>query len=766
MLLLLAVPMPTKSSIRSANPSITDFIVDGMTCNNCARHVTEAIQSLPEVASVGVSLEGGTATIKWKSQTAIDVGAVLNALKNAGYPAKVVDESSSDPRNRSIFAGWRFNAIVGSTITAILMLGEWGFHWTGPSYRWIAFLLASVVQILCGAKFYKGAWAQLKTGSSNMDTLVSLGSSTAYLFSVWALLSGSGAHLYFVEAAGIITFVSVGHWLEARVSRQASSALRNLLNLQPQKARRRDANGVEIEVPVSELRVDDLVVLRPGDKVPSDGETVSGDSTINESMLTGEALPVTKRKGSKVFTGTVNLDGQILVRVTATGDDTALSHIVAAVERAQSSRAAIQRLGDRVSNVFVPIVIVLAIATAIWWSVFFDQAQAVNSALFGSFHFHHAPQTPAAAAFIYAAAVLIVACPCAMGLATPIAIMAGTNAAASLGILIRDGIALEKAGQISTVVFDKTGTITVGAPRVVAHEVSSDNPLSPRAIEIAAAVARGSNHPLSRALAQLSDSRFGIDAWQEIRGSGLLATVAVDGTNFPVRLGALPWLSKTATPQTNAAFVEKWTEQGATVLGLAVDGKVLALFALQDELKPDVASVINELARKDLKVFLVTGDNQKTARSLAAQVGIPLENVAAEVRPENKAQFVKDMQARGHRVAFVGDGINDAPALEQADLGIAVAKASDIASEAADIILLNSDVHAIPETLGLAGATLRTVKQNLFWAFFYNAASIPLAALGFLSPILCAAAMGFSDLIVIGNALRLRRWKLPHRRTK
>jgi len=507
----------------------------------------------------------------------------------------------------------------------------------------------------------------------------------------------------------------------------------------------------------------------------------------------------------------VNLDGRLVMRVTATGEATALAHIIGVVQRAQNSRANIQKLADRVSNIFVPAVVLIALATALWWGLAYEQALNVGRAIEPFFWPVHFPSTALAAAFIQAAAVLIVACPCAMGLATPAAIMAGANAAAERGILIRDGIALEKSGRISSVVFDKTGTLTQGKLAVVAvaelqrdsgvqpgpkagsDPQSRDNADGPDACpilaQLAVALAQPSNHPLSRAVVKFAglahperreDSpsrRIQFSDWQELRGIGVQASL----NGATLRLGSLNWLrdcgvveqaisnrsgQNTALFRENrrssasdSTFVAHWSAQGATILGLATENQLIGLFALRDAIKPQAANVVDRLARQGKATYLITGDHKLTAAAIAQQVGISAANVFAEIPPEQKAEIVRQLQQRGERVAFVGDGINDAPALEQADLGVAVAQASDVAREAADIILLKSDIQAIPEALGLAQATLRTIKQNLFWAFFYNAAAVPLAALGFLSPVICALAMGMSDLIVIGNALRLRRWK-------
>jgi Cu+-exporting ATPase len=443
--------------------------------------------------------------------------------------------------------------------------------------------------------------------------------------------------------------------------------------------------------------------------------------------------------------------------VTATGEATALAQVIAAVQRAQNSRAEIERLGDRVSNVFVPLVISIALAAGLWWDLAPEKAAAVAHAL-GHYLWAAHPPSGLAAGFIVAAAVLIVACPCAMGLATPAAIMAGANAAARRGILIRDGVALERAGNVTTVLFDKTGTLTVGKP-TVAEVWTNPTDLSSCAVDpvsLAGRLAARSRHPVSQAIAAHGSSTPEIEDWQELRGSGLRGRVG----KATVLLGSLRWLREEGVDVAQAdAFRNEWAAQAATTVGFAVDGSLHALFAVRDTLKTGAAEVVRSLKGQGMRVYLVTGDTALTATTLAKEADIPADNVFAEVRPEQKAEIVRRLQSKGDRVAFVGDGINDAPALEQADLGIAVTRASDIAREAADIILLKSDIQAVPESIGLARATLRTIKQNLFWAFFYNAAGIPLAALGFMSPVLCAAAMGLSDLVVIGNALRLRKWR-------
>jgi P-type Cu+ transporter len=762
---------------------LTELAVTGMNCSNCARHVTEALQSVTGVSTVTVRLEEGQATVQWQPALEPEVDRLLAAVQEAGYGASVIEpgEAGAGAGAYSPLAAWRFNVIFGAVLTLPLILGEWVFglgrtHW----FHWFGFAAAAPVMVVCGRGFFRGAWQQLKRGSSNMDTLVALGSSTAFGYSLWGLLAGWPGHLYFMEAAAIVTLISTGHWLEAIASSRASDSLRALMDLTPPIARRLDPALGEVKVPVDSLVRGDLVVLKPGDRVPTDGATTEGGSAVDESMLTGESRPIEKSAGDPLYAGTINLDGRLTMRVEATGEGTALAQIIVVVQRAQASRANIQRLVDRVSNVFVPTVVLIALATALVWGLGYSHALQFSQSIAPYLWHIQFPTTALAAAFIHAAAVLIVACPCAMGLATPAAIMAGTNAAARRGILIRDGQALEKSGRITAVVFDKTGTLTQGELAVAAiHELALDDPAGPSTQQLAAALARGSQHPLSRAIATLEPGTaptqdsgsaccgspkprnlplpLEFQDWRELRGRGLEARLA-DRTM--ARLGSLSWLKDSGVALSGAdEFVRNWTERGATVLGLAQDQQLLGLFALQDRLKSHATAVVQQLVQNGTRVYLITGDQRATALALADQAGIPRENVFAEVRAEQKAEVVAQLQQQGERIAFVGDGINDAPALEQAELGIAVTRASDVAREAADILLLNSDIQAIPEALGLAQATLRTIKQNLFWAFFYNAAAVPLAALGFLSPVVCALAMGLSDLLVIGNALRLRSYR-------
>jgi Cu+-exporting ATPase len=737
--------------------------------------VTEAIQSVAGVDSAQVTLDSHHAIVRWKSDSSPDVPTVIKAVEDEGFGAKVVETVSEDAGEEKL-SGWRLNLALGIPATAILMLGEWALNLGDVRwFNWLAFGLATIVQVFAGARFYRGAWNQLKRGGSNMDTLVALGSTTAFIYSVWALFAEHAGHLYFMESASIITLISLGHWMESRVSVRASSALRNLLNLTPAMARRL-VDRTETEVPVAELTIDDQVVLRPGDRVPTDGRVLEGESVADESMLTGESVPVDKSRDALLYAGTVNLSGRLVMQVTATGEETALAHIIAAVQRAQTSRANIQRLGDKISSVFVPLVVAVALLAGLWWGLAPGSARALHDWLAQFIWLPPVPDGALGAGLLIAAGVLIIACPCAMGLATPIAIMAGSNVAAQRGILIRDGVALEKAGRITGVAFDKTGTLTFGKPSVAKSWTPAVPALAPTA-DLAAALARHSLHPISQAIAKASSVDLDFADWREVHGAGVegrlvqgpkskveISESEVGGDNGKgevSRLGSLRWLKEGGVDLgPGDTFIREWMGEGATIVGLAQGARLLGLFAVKDTIKPGARAVVSQLQRQGLKTYLVTGDQVLTAKKIAQETGIPVENVYAEVRPEEKAALVRKLQERGERVGFVGDGINDAPALEQADLGIAVSRASDIAREAADIILLSSEIESVPESLGLARATLRTIKQNLFWAFFYNTVGIPLAALGFMSPILCAAAMGLSDLVVIGNALRLRRWRL------
>ncbi|MSU36390.1 MAG: cation-translocating P-type ATPase [Pedosphaera sp.] len=789
----------------------TVLTISGMDCGNCVRSVTDALQAVPGVAFAAVALDQARATVHWNPGVSPRPEDLASVVTRAGYrvePGSRRGPSSSAgpslPMNPERNVGavglgnaglvrrnpWQRALLISIPAALLLLAADW-VPGLGMNSAWlnVALILATLVQASVGWRFAKGAWYQLRAGSANMDTLVTLGSFTAYLFSLWGWWTGAVHHLFFTECVTILALITLGHWLEARMTSRMADAVRGLLSLAPQTAwrLRMGAFGTEPsapeEVAVADLKLNEIVALRPGDRVPVDAEVVEGESAVDEAMLTGESFPVEKSIGSRLFAGTLNQSGRLVARITATGESTALAGVVAAVQRAHSSRASIQRLVDRISAVFVPGVVFIALlAGAVWW--WMPQfAQAVHTALQPWLWPGHLPQSPAVAAVTIFCAVVIIACPCAMGLATPVALMAGVNAAVRRGILIRDAIALEKCGRITAVAFDKTGTLTTGRPEVVgqwaAHFIPGESAIPAGNAALAASLARPSAHPLSQALARFHDSTLPMLAWRETRGAGVQSLVAHENVGIPApgsivaQLGSLRWFKAEGIDCSDSqSFTDVWTRQGATIVGLAVGRRLTGLFALADPLKPRAAEVIHQLGGADrrgtsaaaagrgLAIYLLSGDATATADAIAKQLRLQecaYAEVLAELSPEGKAAFLRDRQGRGERIAFVGDGINDAPALAQADLGIAVGRASDIAREAADIVLLNSDLSAVPEALALARATLRTIHQNLFWAFAYNIIAVPLAALGFISPVMCALSMGVSDLIVVGNAWRLAR---------
>lgn len=788
-----------------------------MTCQNCARHVREAAESVPGVAGASVDLDAGRVRVRWAETTEVedaDLESVADAIRAAGFTARSAPAEESTGTRVRAGAAWLPNVILGGAATVFFVFAEWVFGWMhAPWFPWVGLAVATPVQFIAGARFYRGAWNQLRQGASNMDTLVSLGSTAAFGFSLWVTATGAaGHHVYFMESTAIIALISIGHWLEALATERAAGALRALLDLAPPVARRLGPQGEETEVPVSELASGDRVVIRPGDRVPTDARVEEGASAVDEAMLTGESKPVEKAVGATVYAGTANADGRLVARVTATGERTVLAHIAAAIERAQNSRAGIQRLADQVSSLFVPVVVALAVLTALAWGLAPETTRGVHQMLAGFLWHLPLPEQPWEAALLHAVSVLIVACPCAMGLATPAAIMAGTNLAATRGILIRDGVALEKAGRIRTLVFDKTGTLTEGRlevskvldfrkPAGTNEAGASSTASSGESVEwLAASLARDSQHPVSRAIAARvpavsaapvktlptlrpaampgsGGSKLGTASlalrsdlaftprpavasrwvdWREIRGRGIEATRA-DGT--VLRLGSPTWLHESGVQDVVAEQGGASARGGAvTLVGLAENQRLLGLFELRDRLRPESQDLVAGLHRDGFDVYLLTGDGWLAAESIAREAGIPTTHVLAEVKPEQKAASLKRLQAEGHRVAFVGDGLNDGPALAQADLGIAVSRATDVARETADVVLMRGGLTGLRAAIDIAQATLRTIRQNLFWAFFYNAAAVPLAMLGFFSPMVCALAMGLSDLIVIGNALRLR-WR-------
>jgi P-type Cu+ transporter len=726
--------------------------IDGMTCASCVGRVEKALLRVPGVQSAQVNLATETASVQ-RLRGAAGTAELLKAVLAAGYTAHDASLPVEAARRRGLGDG--ATVVLAALLSAPLalpMIGAlWGAHWMLNG--WVQLLLATPVQVWLGARFYRAGWKALRAGSGNMDLLVALGTSAAFGLSLVLLLrSPQGMpHLYFESSAVVITLVLLGKWLEARAKRQTTDAIRALNALRPETARVRRGNA-DIDIPCAEVLLDDTVVVRPGERIAVDGVVIEGASHADESLITGESLPVAKQPGDRVTGGAINAEGALLVRTTAVGAESTLSRIVRMVESAQAKKAPIQRLVDRVSAVFVPVVVVAALITALGWGLIgVDWSAGVLNAV----------------------AVLVIACPCALGLATPAAIMVGTGVAARHGILIKDAEALETAHAVRTVAFDKTGTLTEGRPTVVAAEPESASGLKePDLLALAAGLQSGSEHPLARAVLAAVPGPFerATDV-QALAGLGLTGTVQ----QRSLRLGSTRLMQQLgAEPGALAERAAALQAQGRTVSWLAevrADGSavVLGLLAFGDTVKPGAAAAIARLHALGVRTLMISGDNAGSAHAVATLLGIT--DVRAEVLPGDKAKVVTELKAHG-KVAMVGDGINDAPALAAADVGIAMAGAgdgpagdghagggTDVAMQAAGITLLRGDLDGVAQALDISRRTTAKIRQNLFWAFVYNAVGIPLAAFGLLSPVVAGAAMALSSVSVLSNALLLRRWK-------
>ena len=734
--------------------------VRGMHCAACVGKVERALADVPGVEDAAVNLATERATIDY-DPARTDLGRLRHAVEAAGYdlgdPSSGDDAGGAPDRERAARAAeqrqLRTRVVVGVALSVPIVVGSMPefFPWAPPWLRdpGLLLLLATPVQFWVGAAFHRGFLHDLRYRSASMSTLVSLGTNAAYFFSVAVTLwphafMALGAMTYYETAAVVITLVALGRWLEARARGRTSDAIRRLVALAPRMARVvRD--GVETSVPTSAVQRDDLVRIRPGERIPVDGTVVDGRSTVDESMLTGESIPVEKTPGAPVFTGTVNVTGSFVFQATRVGSETTLARIVALVEAAQGSRAPIQRLADRVAAVFVPIVLALAALTFVAWWVL-------------------GPTPALLYALTNAVAVLVIACPCAMGLATPTAIMVGTGRGAEFGVLIKSATALETLHRVDTIVFDKTGTLTLGHPRVT-DVLTAPGAVEEDVLALAAAAEQGSEHPLGAAIVTAAKERGlslpPVTEFAAVAGQGVDA-LAPDGR---LLLGNRSFLASRGVDAT--ALGERAAPlagEGKTLVFVALALRAVGVIAVADVLKPEATATVTALKRRGLAVLMLTGDARTTAEAIARRAGI--EGVLAEVLPDAKARAIRDLRTEGARVAMVGDGINDAPAIAQADVGIAMGSGTDVALEAADVALMRGDLRGVLSAHALSRATIRIVKQNLVWAFGYNVVLIPVAA-GMLypvwgvllSPILAGAAMAFSSVSVVANSLRLKRWK-------
>jgi Cu+-exporting ATPase len=719
-----------------------ELSLEGMTCAACATRIEKALNALPGVtASVNFAAEKAIVHYQPGVQTMADV---IAAVEKTGYGARELIAADREAARQEKLQAYRreFRLFGISALLTLPLLAQMGGMLSGSHEewipRWLQMLLATPVQFWVGKRFYVGAWHALRGGGANMDVLVALGTTMAYLLSAVITVFGlQEQHVYFEAGAAVITLVLLGKLLEARAKSKTSAAVEALIKLQPRTARV-ERDGQTIDLPIEQIRSGDVCVVRAGEQIPVDGEVIEGGSSVNEAMLTGESMPRRKEAGAKVYAATQNIEGMLKLRAIGVGGETQLAHIIRLVEEAQGSKAPIQRLADVISGIFVPVVMGIALITfAAWWWLGGDWSSAL----------------------INAVAVLVIACPCALGLATPTAIMVGTGRGAQTGILVRDARALEQAEKITTLIVDKTGTLTEGRPAVT-DLLPANGTTEAELLAAAAALEQGSQHPLALAILDRAQgiALRPIAEFSTVAGKGVSAVM--DGER--VFLGSLEYLRESGVLResgmpgagTDARLL---LDQGKTVVGVGTARQLLGLIAIADRMRDDSALAVRRLQEMGVEVVMLTGDNPQTAQAIARQAGI--DHFVAEVLPQDKASEVAKHKAEGRFVGMAGDGINDAPALSAADVGFAVSSGSDIAIEAADVTLMRNSLMSVADAISLSRATLRKIRQNLFFAFIYNVLGIPLASLGMLNPVIAGAAMAMSSVSVVSNALLLKRWR-------
>lgn len=715
-----------------------EFDITGMHCAACVGRVEKVVSRMDGVADVKVNLLTRKGSVTYTDDSKVTPDDVIKAITGIGFGATLAEEGVQKLEKVN-YKPQLYRMIIAAVMAIPMMVSMMGNHLFGwPMLpHWVELVLATVAQFGPGLVFYQGAWSAIKSGSLTMDVLVALGTSVAYLFSIYNMYVGSH-DMYFETSAWLITFILLGKVLEEVAKGRTSEALEKLMGLTPSISHvQRD--GQWVDIPTAEVQVGDILQVRAGEKVPVDGVVIEGQSAVNESMLTGESLPVEKSVDSKVIGATVNETGVFTMRAEKIGSDTMLSQIIKVVEAAQTSKASIQRVADVVAAYFVPTVIALAVLTSLVWYFGFDSTWGV--------------------ALMHGTAVLVIACPCALGLATPISIMVGSGLGAEHGILIKSAEFLERAGKLNAIVLDKTGTITKGTLMVSKTvNFAGDEKVN---TGIMTAIESLTTHPIAKAMAAYGTTELGngvlpnVTGFKEVPGHGLEAVVA----NQMVQLGHSRWMQSLGyMNETIEKAVLAEEERGASVSLLAVGGEIRALWAVEDEVRPEVPEVIKTLQNRGIEVWMLTGDNRRTAQYIADKVGIT--HVMAEVLPQDKAGKIDELRKSGKVVGMVGDGINDAPALTLADIGFAIGNGTDIAVEAADIVLVRNDLNTLVQAVTLSRKTMTNIRQNLFWALIFNSLGIPLAAIGMLTPIVAGTAMAFSSVTVVTNALRLKRAKL------